>query len=332
VQGFGRKFPGAAGVANLLGHDVTTTHNDIVDGYSDGIMICFPSVTSNCQGDSGSSGGFNQSVLYNHIWNLGQGLLNDFGGVYLATYNATGDSVSNNKIHDLSDSSSQDSDGYGGNGFYIDRGGPIELTNNLIYRTNNAFNITMGPPSTGQTISASNNIFAYTRKSIINTYACAKSGYTQFSIANNIFLQDRTSASVPSSNLQNGSTYLGNPVASAQSYSSNDYWNTAESFATDAKGFNSQNSSCQGKAYYTLSQWQSLGEDISSLSVSPAFVSPTYPNDNFNFVGNPPNIGFVPFSTSGTCPTCPGRSNPLIFPAAVPSSFPTAPLNPATDY
>jgi len=332
VQGFGRKFPGSAGIANLLGHDIITTHNDIVDGYSDGIMICFPSFTSSCQGDSGSSGGFNQSVLYNHIWNLGQGLLNDFGGVYLATYNATGDSVSNNKIHDISDSSSQDSDGYGGNGFYIDRGGPIELTNNLVYRTNNAFNITMGPPSTGQVISATNNIFAYTRKSIINTYACAKSGYAQFSISNNIFLQDRNSASVPSSNLQNGSTYLGNPVASAQLYSSNDYWNTAESFATDPKGFNSQNSSCQGKAYYTLSQWQSLGEDISSLSGSPGFVSPTYPNDNFNFVANPPNIGFVPFSTSGTCPNCPGRSNPLIFPAAVPASFPTAPLNPATDY
>jgi hypothetical protein len=332
IQGFGRKFPGSAGIANLLGHDVSTTHNDVTDGYSEGIMICFPSFTSSCQGSANSGGGFNQTVTYNHIWDLGQGLLNDFGGVYMATYNAAGDVVSNNKIHDISDSSSQDSDGYGGNGFYIDRGGPIDLSNNLVYRTNNALNITMGPPSAGQTINASNNIFAFTRKSIINTYACAKAGYSQFSISNNIFLQDRTSASVPSSNLQNGSTYLGNPPASAQQFASNDYWNTTETFATDPKAFNTQPSTCTNKTYDTFPQWQSLGEDIGSLSVNPGFTAPTYPSDNFTFLSSPPNIGFVPFNTTGTCPSCPGRNNPTLAAPAVPSGFPIAPFNPATDY
>ncbi|HYM74716.1 MAG TPA: choice-of-anchor D domain-containing protein [Candidatus Dormibacteraeota bacterium] len=332
IQGIGRKFPGAAGIANLLGHDVTTTHNDVTDGYSEGIMICFPGFSNNCAGTSNSNGGFNQAVEYNHIWNLGQGILNDFGGVYMATYNAAGDTVTNNKIHDLSDASSLDSDGYGGNGFYIDRGGPIELSNNLVYRTNNAFNITMGPPSAGQIITANNNIFAFTRKSIINTYACAKAGFTQFSFSNNIFLQDRTYGSVPSSNLQNGATYLGNPTASAQDFASNDYWNTTETFATDTKAFNTESSTCQNKTYDTFPKWQSLGEDIGSLSVNPGFTSPTYPSDNFTFLSNPPNIGFVPFSTSGTCPSCPGRSNPLINPGTVPAGFPTAPFNPATDY
>jgi len=44
--------------------------------------------------------------------------------------------------------SSQDADGYGGNALYIDRGGPIQINNNLIYRTLNALNITLGhrPP------------------------------------------------------------------------------------------------------------------------------------------------------------------------------------------
>ena len=332
IQGIGRKFPGSAGIANLLGHDVSTMHNDVTDGYSDGIMICFPSFTSSCQGTANSGGGFNQSVTFNHIWNLGQGILNDFGAVYLATYNATGDTVVNNKIHDLSDGSSQDSDGYGGNGFYIDRGGPIEIGNNLVYRTNNAVNITMGPPSTGQMIGVSNNIFAFTRKSIINTFACAQSGYSQFNFSSNIFLQDRTSASTPSANLQNGSTYLGNPLGSAQNFSSNDYWNTTENFATDPKAFNTQPSTCQSKTYYTLPNWQALGEDISSLSVTPGFTSAPYPNDNYTFLTGPPNIGFVPFNTTGACPNCPGRSNPLINVPTVPAGFPTAPLNPATDY
>ncbi|HEV2400755.1 MAG TPA: choice-of-anchor D domain-containing protein [Candidatus Sulfotelmatobacter sp.] len=332
VQGFGRKFAGAAGIANLLGHDVWTTHNDVTDGYNEGIMICFPSFSNSCQGSNNSSGGFNQSVTYNHIWDLGQGLLNDFGAVYMATYNAAGDVVTNNKFHDLTDASSQDSDGYGGNGLYIDRGGPIQVSNNLIYRTVNALNVTMGPPSTGQIISVNNNIFAFTRKSIINTYACAKAGFSQYSVGSNIFLQDRTSKSVPSSNLQNGATYLGNPVGSAQDYATNDYWNTTETFSADAKAFNSESSTCQSKTYYTLSSWQSLGEDIGSLSVDPGFTSPAYPNDDYTFASGPPNVGFVPFNTTGTCPSCPGRTNPLISPNTVPAGFPTVPFNPATDY
>lgn len=332
MQGFGRKFAGGAGIANLLSHDVSTTHNDVTDGYNEGIMICFPSFSNNCTGDSNSSGSFNQTIDFNHIWNLGQGLLNDFGAIYMATYNAAGITATNNKIHDLTDASSQDADGYGGNGFYIDRGGPITVTNNLVYRTVNAFNITMGPPSTGQIIAASNNIFAYTRQSIINLYACDKAGYSQYSMGNNIFYQDRTSKSVPSSNLQNGATYLGNPSGSAQLFSSNDYWNTTETFATDPKGFDSELSTCQTKTYYTLAKWQGIGEDIGSLSVNPGFTAPAYPNDDYNFLTNPPNIGFIPFSTSGTCPGCPGRTDPVIVPPTVPAGFPTVPFNPATDY
>ena len=332
MKGFGRKFAGGAGIANLLSHDVSTTHNDITDGYNEGIMLCFPSFSNNCTGNSTSGGSFNHTIDFNHIWNLGQGLLNDFGAIYIATYNATGITVANNKIHDLTDASSQDSDGYGGNGFYIDRGGPITVSNNLVYRTVNAFNITMGPPSTGQMIAASNNIFAYTRKSIINLYACDKAGYSQFSMGNSIFYQDRTSASLPSSNLQNGATYLGNPAGSGQLFLSNDYWNTTEDFATDAKGFNSEPSTCQNKTYYTLAKWQATGQDIGSLSVNPGFTSPAYPNDDFDFLTNPPNIGFVPFSTRGTCPTCPGRTDPVISAPSVPAGFPTVPFNPATDY
>jgi hypothetical protein len=332
MQGFGRKFPGGAGIANLLGHDVTTTHNDITDGYNDGIMTCFPSESSSCAGNVDSSGAFNQAVSFNHIWDMGQGILNDFGAIYFATYNAAGDSIVNNKVHDVSDASSQDSDGYGGNGFYIDRGGPIQVANNLVYRTVNALNVTMGPPSQGQIIAANNNIFAFTRKTVVNTYACAKAGYAQFSLGNNIFLQDRTNSSDPSSNLQNDSAYLGSPVGSAQEFASNDYWNTTEVFSTDPKGFYSQNSACQSKSYYEFSGWQALGEDIGSLSVNPSFTDPTYPNDNYTFVNGAPNIGFVPFNTIGTCPACPGRTDPAINPATVPSGFPIDPFNPATDY
>jgi Big-like domain-containing protein/ASPM-SPD-2-Hydin domain-containing protein len=332
VQGYGRKFPGAAGIVNLLGHDVSTIHNDVTDGYNQGVMICFPSFSFSCASQSNSSGGFNQTVTYNHIWDLGQGILNDFGGVYFATYGATGDVANNNKIHDITDASSQDTDGYGGNAFYIDRGGPIQLKNNLIYRSVNAFNVTMGPPSTGQVITADNNIFAFSRLRVINLYSCAKAGYSQFSLSNNIVLQDKTPLSVPTSNLQAGASYLGSPVGSAQAFASNDYWNTTEVFATDPLAFNSQPSTCQTRNYYTLAAWKALGEDAGSLSVDPGFAAPSYPGDDYNFKAGPPNIGFIPFNTTGTCSTCPGRTAPVIAPAPVQAGFPTAPFNPATDY
>jgi len=332
VQGYGRKFPGAAGIVNLLGHDVSTIHNDVTDGYSQGLMICFPSFSRSCAGQSNSSGGFNQTVTYNHIWDLGQGILNDFGGVYFATYSATGDVANNNKIHDITDASSQDTDGYGGNAFYIDRGGPIQLKNNLIYRSVNAFNVTMGPPSMGQVITADNNIFAFSRLRVINLFSCAKAGYSQFSLSNNIFLQDHTPMSVPTSNLQAGASYLGSPIGSAQAFASNDYWNTTEVFATDPLAFNSQPSTCQNRSYFTLAAWKALGEDAGSLSVNPGFVAPTYPSDDFNFTAGPPSIGFIPFNTTGTCSTCPGRTAPMIVPGPVPAGFPTVPFNPATDY
>jgi hypothetical protein len=60
--------------------------------------------------------------------------------------------------------------------------------------------------------------------------------------------------------------------------------------------------------------------------VDPGFTAPAYPTDNVSFVSGPPSIGFIPFNTTGTCSTCPGRTSPLIFPEPVPAGFPTVQL------
>ena len=329
VEGYGRVFAGAAGVALLIGHDMTFTHNDVTDGYSHGIMVCFPDATLRCAGLSNSNGSFNVTTSYNRAWNLGQGILNDFGGVYYATYNATGEVIIGNKVHDFSDASAiGDADGYGANGIYLDRGGPIGVSNNLVYRTGKAINITEGPAKLGQTIAISNNILAYNRESVISVYQCPKPGYSQFSFDTNIVYQDRTGNSVPSWALQAGLSYLGNPVGTVQSFASNDYWNTSENFAATDE-FTAQNSSCVKGVDYTLAGWQALGEDRGSLSQNPAFMDPSYPADDYAFIGGPPPIGFVPFNTSGICSTCAGRDNPVLNPPAVPESFPTSPFPPS---
>src|SRR5882672_4443447 len=40
-QGYGRVFPGAGAIVLLIGHDMVFTHNDVTDGYNQGIMVCF---------------------------------------------------------------------------------------------------------------------------------------------------------------------------------------------------------------------------------------------------------------------------------------------------
>jgi hypothetical protein len=329
VQGYGRMFPGAGAIVLLIGHDMTFTHNDVTDGYNQGIAICFPSSTLGCAGILNSSGTFNIATTYNHVWNLGQGILNDFGGVYLATYGATGNVITGNKLHDFSDASAiGDADGYGANGIYVDRGGPITANNNLVYRVVNGVSITLGPTQTGQVVAVENNILAFNRQFVISLYQCPKSGYSQFSFGTNIVYQDRTPQSSPAAGIQGGDTYLGNPVGFVQAYKSNDYWNTSENFAGTA-GFNAEDSSCANKSYYDLTRWQALGEDAGSLATNPGFTNPNYPVDNYSFASSPPPIGFVPFNTSGTCATCPGRDLPVLFPPPVPASFPTSPFAPS---
>lgn len=326
IQGYGRLYAGAGAINLLSGHDTLIAQNDINDGYSQGIMVCIPSTVRQCAGSNpaSSQGTFNISVASNHVWNLGQGIMNDFGCVYLATYAATGNSIIGNKCHDISDASTQDADGYGANGIYIDRGGPITVQNNLVYRTGNALSLTIPMP----TIMASNNIFAYSRTKIVGTFACATG--MQFNFANNIVLMDRTSRSLPAFYVQSGMTYTGAGVW--QNYSGNDYWNTTETFTADAKAFTSENSTCKGPAHYTLAGWQALGEDAGSVSVNPGFSGAAYPVDDYSFAGGtPPMAGFVSFCVAGTGMGCPGRTSGMTVPAIAPG-FQTMAFDPAKDY
>lgn len=332
VSGYGRRFAGAGGIVNLIGHDNVVTHNEVTNGYNQGIMNCFPDTTHVCRGTTNSSGFFNQTISFNHIWNLGQGILNDFGGIYVASYDGTGIQLLNNKIHDISDASQLDTGGYGGNAIYIDRGGPITIENNLMYRSANSLNLTIGPPSAGQVINVSNNILAYARKSTVSMFNCPAAGLQQFELANNIILVDRTVKSAPAYSIQGGESYLGTPVGFDQSFVSNDYWNMAENLATDTKAFSAMNSTCKGKVPYSFAKWQGLGEDVASKIISPGFTNATYPADDYSFLTSAPTTGFTPFATTGTCPTCPGRSNPVIVVPVVPDGYPTKQWNPATDF
>src|SRR5258708_23079445 len=92
-------------------------HNDVYDGYHTAIGLCI------CSGFASNS--HDNVFSFNHVYNLFQGLTNDDGAIYMQTVNRgtttpVGNKMLNNKIHDVSDASAMDADGYGGEGLYID--------------------------------------------------------------------------------------------------------------------------------------------------------------------------------------------------------------------
>lgn len=326
IAGFGRVIPSGDGIVQGDGHDNLYTHNEIFDGYHDGIHVC----DLNCPpGSSSSHGAYNNVSSFNLIYNLGQGILDDLGAIYYNTDPAaTGNQVLNNKIHDVSDASALDTDGYGGQGIYIDNDTANMLVqNNLVYRISSATVAeTCGPQTPGTTNTIVNNIFAFGRLGT-KQEGCAPpaSGVLQFNFKNNLVYFDR-------GKVQNGYVVCnGTSCPQVQIYADNMYcYVPGTQCAPPANIFYTTNSTGKygsGQTFASFSAWQSgTGEDKGSLVQDPGFAHPAYPDDDYTLKESP-GVGFVVFD-----PNQAGRSNPVIPSPTVAATFPTAPYNPATDF
>jgi Putative Ig domain len=325
VSGIGRNIPGSEAIFQGDGHDNLYTHNDIYDAYHGGIHICALACPPGAQN---SHGAYNNVASFNHVYNLGQGILNDFGGIYFNTDPAaTGNQVLNNRIHDVSDGSALDSDGYGGQGVYLDNNTANALVqNNLVYRISSATAAeTCGPQTPGTPNNIVNNIFAYGRLGI-KQEGCAPpmSGVLQFNFSNNLVYFDR-------GKVQNGYVVCTSNCPQVQMYANNMYcYVTGSQCSPPANIFYTTNSSGQygsGQTFASFTAWQSgTGEDKDSVVQNPGFANPAYPDDDYTLQESP-GVGFAVFDT-----TLPGRSNPVIPPPTVLATFPTSPFNPATDF
>jgi hypothetical protein len=250
----------------------------------------------------------------------------------------------NNKVHDVSDASAMDDDGYGGDGLYVDDyTGLVDIENNLVYRVSGNAVSFSGPrvgPNEASTIE--NNIFAFARVSVLNSYDPYSLGFSPpapmfFVAANNLSYFDRNSASSPAFYVQGGCTYDGGIAYTAfQLWSSNLYWRADGGFANDSQAFRVQPNPGTGGlcavntskwTFYTFVNWQKTGEDPQSAVQNPGFKNPAYPADDYSLPKGSPGAGFVVFD-----PDQAGRSNPVINPPAVPATFPTKSFNPATDF
>lgn len=323
VAGFGRNYPGAAGIHQGAAHNVHYIGNEILNGYKAGISIC------PC-GDRGPSsrGAFNNVVAFNRIYNMSQGIMNDGGGIRItagdASATAYGNKVTNNRIYDVSDASSLDTDGFGGDGIAVDdRTGLVDIQNNLVYRVSRA-GVSFGsaPPAANQANIVKNNILAFTRGSAINnsrpypTGAAPSQPIRVFSATNNIFLFTRTDTSSPAFYAQGGCSFSGGaPFGQFQERRSNVYWRTDGGFASYAKAFHIQPTAgpagadtiCQNTesawTFYTFSGWQGQGQDLSSIVANPGFANTASTADDYTLPSGSPGAGFKVFDT-----TIPGRS------------------------
>jgi hypothetical protein len=350
IAGYGRVLPHAFGVLQGNAHDITYTRNDIFDGYRAGISIC---PCNDAGKGSQSRGAFNTVISFNHVYNVMQGVMNDGGAIRLvtggATYQAAGNRVINNRIHDIFDASAVDADGFGGDGISLgDRTSFIDIQNNLVYRVSRAaVNIDSNAHAANFPTTIRNNIFAFARASMINSGRPYPNGTVPdpaiqvFTASNNIFYFTRRDTSAPAFYVQGGCTYAGGvPHAAFQQRGNNIYWRTDGSFATDSRAFRVQpvagpaganticNSALPGThTFLTFTAWQSLNQDLGSAVQNPGFANPAYPADDYALPNGTPGAGFVVFD-----PTQSGRTNPTFTPPPVAATFPTASFDPATGF
>ncbi|MDO8545198.1 MAG: right-handed parallel beta-helix repeat-containing protein, partial [Opitutaceae bacterium] len=143
---YGLDYPSAVGVLLMHTEKNVVTHNHVHHGGYTGISV-------------GWVWGYTRSVSqlnrieFNHIHDIGRGLLSDMGGIYTLGV-SPGTVIRNNHIHDV------DANHYGGWGIYLDEGSThLLVENNVVHHTKFAgFNIHYA-----KEVTVRNNIFALGR-------------------------------------------------------------------------------------------------------------------------------------------------------------------------
>jgi hypothetical protein len=365
VQGFSRAYADGEGIASGAMQDVLILHNDISDGYHGGISVCGFGCPSAQRGTS------NVLSLFNHIWNVFQGITSDGGALYYNTGNAKtaglGNVMRHNLVHDVIDSSIIEGPGsaygkvtgtgYGGHGLYLDAqtaGASVE--SNVVYRVNGAgFNLSSGPGAGLPSDTVRNNVFANATLGVLNMPApwpegCPDGGAAPpqplLGLVSNVFYFDRNETDVPAFHVQQACAYsCGLPYGQYENWQANDYWRTDGAFATDATAFASYSAPPTDVAKcfpnhalpVSFAQWQgaSSGSPVPlTEDLGSVVADPRFADAgalDFTLAASPVP-GFDPTGTNLTLQSA-GRSNPVLQPAAVPASYPTyAYPDPATAF
>ena len=257
IHNIGLVYPSAIGVWIAQSHHNTISHNDIHD-------LFYTAISAGWTWGYGPAQSNHNLIEFNHLYNIGKGMLSDMGAIYTLGIQ-TGTVIRNNLIHDVTSFT------YGGWGIYPDEGSSdLLIENNIVYRTKSAgFHQHYGANNTVR-----NNIFAFGGEyQLMRTRA---EDHLSFNFDRNIIYFD------------SGLLLGGNWTGSQYRFTHNLYW--------DARGYPIR------PATRSWDEWKASGQDVDSIVADPLFADPAA--GNFALAPNSParKLGFQPIDMSTVGP------------------------------
>jgi hypothetical protein len=281
LHALGRVFHAGAGILAKHSFGNLILHNLIHDLYYTAISV-------------GWTWGYRETVArdnliaYNHLHDIGQGLLSDMGGIYLLGPQP-GTHVHHNLIHDVRAAH------YGGWAMYPDEGtSHVTIEHNVCYRTSS----TVFHQHFGRENLVRNNIFAFGTEGVI---ALSKAeGHRSFTLTHNILLSDGKPLFV------SGYGYdLTDPDPLESEL--NLLWDTTRGNDLLAAAAKRSSAGHVSTDAITPQQWQAIGHDRHSRVADPGFTNPAA--GDFTLPDDSPatQIGFQPIDLTHVGPRPAGQ-------------------------
>jgi hypothetical protein len=255
----GRFTPEAVGVFVGDNADNKVIHNHIYDLFYSGISV------GSVQ-DFGPGQATGNIIEYNHVHDIGQGLLSDLGGIYTCSTPDT--RIRYNLVHDVSRRD------YGGWGIYLDEG-----SHDLLIQKNLVFRCQDGALFAHHTrrVTAENNIFALNHAAQVDRGGLG--GFELTCRRNLVYYKDGKAV---------GDYGSGNCGRDVCAFDHNLYWNASGKPVVFGKK--------------SLAEWQAVGQDKNSLVADPLFVDAEKGDFRLRPGSPAAQVGFEPWDLSAVGP------------------------------